>query len=52
MTRALFQFDNSLNTFAINFAIVLWGFVKIVFWYVSTNAIDLISLFECDTALT
>ena len=52
VTRASFQFTNSLNIFVINFTIILRGFVKVVVRYMSKNAINLISLFECDTALT
>ena len=52
VTRASFQFANSLNIFVINFTIILWGFLKVVVRYMFKNAIDLISLFECDTALT
>ena len=52
VTRASFQFANSLNIFVINFIIILRGFVKVVVRYMSKNAIDLISLFECIGVLT
>ena len=52
VTRASFQFANSLNLFEINLTIILRGFVKVVVRYMSKNAIDLISLFECDTGIT
>ena len=52
VTRALFQFANSLSIFVINFTIILRGFVKVLVRYVSENAIDLISLFECDAGIT
>ena len=52
VTRALFQFANSLSIFVINFTIILRDFVKVVVRYVSENAIDLGSLFECYAALS